>query len=306
MRKFIGLTKRNLLVFFKNKQSVMFSMMTSIIVFALYLLFIKGTYTDALDQVVEMNPGLGSLISESDIDTFANLVMLVGVLGSAMITVPFYCLTTVVHDRERKVDYDISATPVKRWQIVLSYFTASALSSIIMTGIILTAGLLILKVTDGLYITAASVLKAYGIVVLGSVSGTALFMVVVLFFKTASALGAFFGILSAGAGFIIGAYIPVSQFSDSIKTFCNLFPGSHITTLIRNALLNDILDKMDMQIGGVDNGMFVSAIKDLFTFRAFMFGKQAEPKIMVLYVGCWFVLSVVMMVVVYNKTYKRK
>lgn len=306
MIKFMGLTRRNLLIFFKNKQSVLFSMMTSIIVFGLYLLFIKGTYTDALDSVVNANLGLESLITDSDISDYANLVMLVGVLGSAMITVPFYCLTTVVRDREKKVDYDISATPVKRWQIVLSYFLASAVSSVIMTGIILTAGLLILKASGGLYITGKSLMAAYGTVVLGSLSGTAFFMVIVLLFKNSSSLGAFFGILSAAAGFVIGAYIPVSQFSESIRTLCNLFPGSHVTTLIRNALLNDVLDKMDRQIGGLDKGMFVGTIKDLFSFKASMFGHELDIHKMVLYtLGC-FCLCICLMIVVYNKTYKRK
>lgn len=48
MNKFIGLTKRNLLIFFKDKQSVIFSLMTSIIVFVLYLLFLRGTFVDAI------------------------------------------------------------------------------------------------------------------------------------------------------------------------------------------------------------------------------------------------------------------
>ncbi len=306
MIKFFGLTKRNLLVFFKNRQSVIFSLMTSIIVFCLYLLFLKGTYTDALDSVVASNEFLKTMVTSNDIDAYANLVMLVGVLGSAMITVPFYCLTTAVRDREFKVDYDIAATPIKRWQIVLSYFVSAALSSILMTGIILTAGLLILKLTGGLCITAKSVASAYGIVALGSVSGTALFMVVVLMFKNTSALGAFFGILSAAAGFVIGAYIPVSQFSESIRTFCNIFPASHITTLIRNALLNDVLAKMDTQIGGYDNGLFVGSIKELFSFKAFMFGKDLEIRHMLVYVCTWLAVSLILMIFVYTKTYKRR
>ncbi len=281
-------------------------MLTSIIVFALYLLFIKGTYTDALHSAIREFPGLESLITDNDINSFANLVMLVGVLGSAMITVPFYCLSTVVNDRERKVDYDIAATPLKRWQIVLSYYTASALSSIIMTGIILTAGLLILKAMDGLYITPLGVAAAYGIVALGSVSGTAVFMMVVLMFKTSSALGAFFGILSAGAGFVIGAYIPVSQFSEGIQTFCSLFPGSHVTTLIRNVLLNDILDRMDSRIGGLDDGKFVEALKGAFSFKQFMFGHDLEMNAMLIYVVCGIVVCTLFMVFIYNKTYKRK
>jgi len=42
MRKFVGLTKRNLLIYFKDIQSIFFSMLTPIIVLVLYVLFLKG------------------------------------------------------------------------------------------------------------------------------------------------------------------------------------------------------------------------------------------------------------------------
>ena len=49
MKMYMGLTKRNLLVYLKDKQSIVFSLLTSMIVFALYLLFLKSTFVDAID-----------------------------------------------------------------------------------------------------------------------------------------------------------------------------------------------------------------------------------------------------------------
>jgi multidrug/hemolysin transport system permease protein len=79
-------------------------MLTSILVFGLYLLFLKKNYTDVLSNAVALSPGLNGLVTDDDINIFANLIMLVGVLGSALVTVPFHCLTTVVSDREKKID----------------------------------------------------------------------------------------------------------------------------------------------------------------------------------------------------------
>ena len=222
MNKFIGLTKRNLLIFFKDKQSVIFSLMTSIIVFVLYLLFLRGTFVDAIQSAMKEAPGLADLVQDKDVKMYANLTLLVGILGSALITVPFNCLTVVVRDKENKVDYDILSTPIRRWQVILSYFTAAVISAVVMTGIILTVGLLLLGTQGDLYMGAKEIAQAYGIVVLGSFSATALFMIVVLFFKSSSACGAFFSMVSAAAGFVIGAYIPISQFSDGVQTVCNI------------------------------------------------------------------------------------
>ncbi|MCR5502409.1 MAG: ABC transporter permease [Lachnospiraceae bacterium] len=305
MKMYLGLTKRNLLVYFKDKQSVIFSLLTSIIVFALYLLFLKSTFVSAINDVLDHAPALRQMISAGDLDTLTGIILLTGIIGSAMITVPFNCLQTVVNDRENSVDRDILATPVKRWQIVLAYFSASALSAILMNGTILAIGLIALRVNGDLHLGAVGVLKAYLVVALGCLSATALFMMIVPFFRSASACGAFFGILSAVAGFVIGAYIPISQFSGNVQTICNLFPASHVTILLRNALLNGILTHIDGSIGGIDNGAFVSSIRDIFTFRASMFGRTLEPGVMCLYVICIFAVSLVLMSVLYSKRYKK-
>ena len=48
MRGFMGIIKRNMLVYFKDIHAAIFSLLTSIIVFVLYLLFIKGTFVNSL------------------------------------------------------------------------------------------------------------------------------------------------------------------------------------------------------------------------------------------------------------------
>lgn len=302
MRGFIGLTKRNLLIYFKDIQSVIFSLLTSIIVFILYLLFLKGTFVDAIEGAMR---GLENIVKSDDIETFVNGLLLTGIMGSAMITVPYNCLSTVVRDRENKIDYDISATPMKRWQIIFSYFLASVISAFVITAIILTVGLIVLSAMGDTYLSIKSICLLYAIIVLGAISATAFFMIVVIFFKSTSASGAFFGMLSAAAGFVIGAYIPVSQFSDSVQTVCNLFPASHITVLFRKVLLSDILDKVNADINGLDKGMFAESMKSIFSFQTKMFTEMIQTNMSIVYVSIVAVVTIVVMIALYNKTYKR-
>ena len=305
MRKFIGLTKRNLLIYFMDKTAIIFSLLTSLIVLVLYVLFLKGTFESALDSALDQAGSIAGLINSKDREAFVNAMLLVGMMGSAMMTVPYSCLTTIVKDRENKIDYDISATPVKRWQIILAYFTSAALSACIMTGILLTAGLLILSISGGLSLSAGDVLKAYGTVILGSVSSTAVFMTIMQFFKTSQSSNAFFGLLSAGAGFVIGAYIPISSFSDGIQTFCNIFPATHVTVVIRNVLMRGVLDNFDSSIGGIDNGIFTQALRDVFSFNARIFGNDLKISASVIYILAFTLVSCIAMMVIYSKTYRR-
>ena len=173
MKDFLGFTRRNLIIYFKDILAIFFSLLTSIIVFVLYLLFLKGTFVDALEATMN---GLENFVSGGDVDMLANGILLTGILGTAMITVPYTCLQTIVKDRESGVDSDICATPLKRWKIILSYFTASTLCSFIMTSLILTVGLVVIGSMGDLHLSIGSYIAAYGMMFLGSVSSTALFM----------------------------------------------------------------------------------------------------------------------------------
>ena len=305
MRGILGFIKRNVLLFFKDWQSILFSLLTSIIVLVLYLLFLKGTFVSAIQSAMEQYPGLASMVPQKDIDMFANLFLLSGILGSAMISVPFSCITVLVKDRANKVDYDILATPMKRGQIIFAYFVSAVLSSTLLTGIILAVGLIGICMQGNMYLNISQVIKAFSIVALGSISASAIFMIVVLFFKTVSACEAFFGILSAASGFVIGAYIPISQFSNEVQTVCNLFPASQITIMLRNILLNGLLEHINTSLQGVDQGMFVLSLKEYFTFQAKLFNGYLDMNKMLEYILGVILFCIVAQIMIYSGSYKK-
>ena len=305
MRGILGFIKRNVLLFFKDWQSILFSLLTSIIVLVLYLLFLKGTFVSAIQSAMEQYPGLASMVPQKDIDMFANLFLLSGILGSAMISVPFSCITVLVKDRVNKVDYDILATPMKREQIIFAYFVSAVLTSILLNSIILAVGLIGIRMQGYMYLNASQVVKAFSIVALGSISASAIFMIVVLFFKTVSACEAFFGILSAASGFVIGAYIPISQFSNGVQTVCNLFPASQITIMLRNILLNGLLEHINTSLQGVDQGMFVLSLKEYFTFQAKLFNGYLDMNKMLEYILGVILFCIVAQIVIYSVSYKK-
>ena len=305
MRGILGFIKRNLLLFFKDWQSILFSLLTSIIVLVLYLLFLKGTFVSAIQSAMEQYPRLASIVSQKDIDMFANLFLLSGILGSAMISVPFSCITVLVKDRANKVDYDILSTPLKRGQIIFAYFVSAVLTSILLNSIILAVGLIGIRMQGYMYLNASQVVKAFSIVALGSISASAIFMIIVLFFKTVSACEAFFGILSAASGFVIGAYIPISQFSNEVQTVCNLFPASQITIMLRNILLNGLLEHINTSLAGVDQGMFVLSLKEYFSFQAKLFHGYLDMNKMLEYILGVILFCIVAQIMIYSVSYKK-
>lgn len=303
MISFIGMTKRNMLVYLKDRQAVIFSMITPIIVFVLYLLFLRGTFIDSLENYLDMAKGL---INEKDIDMFANLLLLSGVIGSSVITVSYSSLTTIVSDKQNKIDYDISATPVNRVKIVISYLLAAFINSFIISIILLSLGLIIVSSIGDTYLTFGSVVGLYGLTALGALSATTILMIPMLLFKSTSSAGAFQGLLAAAVGFVIGAYIPISEFNSSIQTIANLFPGSHVTALYRDLLLNGVIDNMNNAMNGLDGGAVAEGLRDAFSVKLHMFENEINNIGMIVYTCIMVIVSIIAISIIYNKNYKRK
>ncbi|WP_022765945.1 ABC transporter permease [Butyrivibrio sp. XPD2006] len=303
LRGFIGLTKRNMLVFFTDKGTLFFSMLTPMIILLLYILFLKNSLLSALQNAAI---GLENLVAAKDMAQFVNGLLLTGIISSALITIPYNALEIIVRDREDRVDLDMLSTPVKRFEIILSYFCAAVISAFMQAMIVLAVGIGILSMSGDMYLSAADIVKLVGAVFLGTVSSTSVFMVVMMFFKSMGTCGAFMGILSAVSGFVIGAYMPLSEFNKGIQNVCNLVPATGITVLIRNYLTGGILRHMDECIGGLDGGAFMKAMVDIFSYNTVVGGEIWTLNLTWIYVIISTVIFIGVLRVVYPAVFGRK
>lgn len=303
MRALLGLTKRNVLMFFRDKTNVFFSLLAQFIILFLYLAFLKQSYVEIINSNLV---GFEEFISKSDVSNFINAWLLSGLIGSATITIAINSLTVMVQDKARKIDYDYLASPINGPIITLSYFFGAVINTFIVSGFILTVGLVLLSIMGNLYLSAGYVIMLYVLLLFAVMSSTLLMMLVVSFFKKSSSLSAFSGVVSAGIGFLIGAYMPISQFSKPIQYIANIIPGSHITCLFRNYLMSGPLEHISNSLGGYDNGMFMSTMKEVFSFKLSFFGHTIGMNTMYLYVGGIIILTLIGNVLLYRMSSKRK
>lgn len=295
---FVILTKRNILVFLKDKVTVFISLLANIIILGLYLLFLKENYVSILNSALG---DLSSLIDDNLVDGFINSYLIAGILGTTCITVSLNSLTVMVRDREVHADLDYKSSPVSKVIVSLAYFTGSLLSTFGIGAIFLTVSLIVLQLSSTLFLTSLGIAKLYFLLFLGCFSANTIMIIVASFFKSASGIGAFGGILSAITGFLIGAYIPITQFSDGIQIFCNSLPASHVAALLRNELLTPILDEMNLALGGIDNGMLTTALMETFAFDLNFFGTMVDVNTMYVYVIITAILFSVISVFVFKK-----
>ena len=303
LRGFMGLTKRNMLVFFTDKGSLVFSMLTPMIILLLYILFLKNSLLSSIQDASSM---LGNLISDKDMSQLVNGLLLTGIISSALITIPYNALEIIVKDREDKVDLDMLSTPVKRSEIILSYFCASVVAAFLQTMFVLLCGIGILSITGDMYIGLPDLAKLVGTVFLGTVSSTSVFMVIMMFFKNMGTCSAFMGIVSAVSGFVIGAYMPLSQFNKTVQNLCNFIPATGITVLIRNYLTGGILRHMDECIGGLDGGAFLKSMVDIFSYNTCIGGEIWSLNLTWVYIIIITVITLGIIKVVYPAVYGKR
>lgn len=302
LNSYLGMTKRNILVFFKDKTTLFFSMLAPLIVFFLYIVFLKDTYLSSLKESLT---GLEEYVLASDIENIANSWLLAGLLGTSCITVSLNSLHVMVNDKNSKIDYDYNSSPIKGYIVVLSYFTGAFLNTFLITASILTVGLIILNSIGSLYLGFSTVILLYLVTILGCASSTILMMIIVSFFKKSSALGAFSGIVSAAVGFVIGAYIPLGNFSNAIQGILSLVPGSHVACLYRNLLMKNLLEHIDVSLNGMDSHTFISMAKEAFALNLNMFSYTTSNTFMMVYTSISAILALGLNIVLYKRTVKR-
>lgn len=302
LRAFKGMTIRNMKVYGKDKISLLLSMLTQLIVLGLFVLFLKGNYVDVINQELG---GLKNLLSKDDIEAIVNSWLVAGVVGTSVVTAALNALSVMVHDKMDRIDYDYTAAAVKSRTVVLSYFTGAMLSAVVTSSILLTAGLGYLAVSGSFLLSALDIIMLYGIVVLGSISSTLVLMLFISSFKKDSSLSAFGILISVAIGFVVGAYMPVGQFSESVQTVVNLVPGSHITALLRNVLMQPAINHADSVIGGADNHAFAKTLDDLFSMKLHVFNGTHGTNFMIIYSLAAIALFLVLNILIFRVAAKK-
>ena len=236
-----SLIKRNVSMFFKDKGTFFTSLITPIILLVLYVTFLYNVYEDAFRSQVQGLP-----IDDSLIQGLVGGLLLSSLLAVSTVTVPFCANLFMVQDRVTGARADLSIAPVKPSSIALGYYIATVINGLIISFVALFMGLIYLSII-GWYLSFADVLMLVLDVSLLVLFGTALSSLVCYPLNSQGAMSAVGTIVSAGYGFICGAYMPISSFSKALQNTLVFLPGTHGTSLLRNHALTGVFETMKAQ-----------------------------------------------------------
>ena len=246
MSAMMCLARRNVLCYFRDRASVVFSLMAVIIVVMLYLLFLRNMLVESYPDM----EGMSQLI---------DAWVLAGILGIVPVTTSAGSLQTMVEDRAGGRVRDILVTPMTPAQIAGGYIISTFIVGLAMSAITLAVCVAYLAAT-GCPLSASGVGMSAVLLVPSSLSGSIVVYAMTSFLRSTGAFSGFFTVVSVLIGFLAGIYMPMGTMPAAMQTIGTLVPASHMAALFRDSLAGDALD-----------GVFAGApAETLDSFRAEM------------------------------------
>ncbi len=264
-----ALIRRNVKLYFRDKGMFFTSLITPVILLVLYSTFLASVYEDSFRSALE---AAGASVSDKVLWGCVGGELVSSLLAVSCVTVAFCSNLRMVQDKITGARKDLTITPVRPGTLALSYYAAALLSTLLVNFAALAVCLAYLAKV-GWFLTFGDAAALALDVVLLVLFGTALSSCVIFPLTTQGQASAVGTIVSAGYGFICGAYMPISSFSDGLQKVLSFLPGTYGTSLLRNHALRGVFAEMSA-LGFPPE--VVQAIRDSVDCNLYFFGEKVS------------------------------
>lgn len=272
-----SLIKRNTKLFFKDKGLFFTSLITPLILLVLYATFLGNVYHDSF----AMSFPEGMEVPKKLLDAAVGGQLVSSLLAVCCVTVAFCSNMLMVQDKVNGARKDLTITPVKGTTMALGYYIATLISTLLICLLAAGAGFLYLGKV-GWYLSGKDVALILFDVFLLVMFGVALSSVINFFLSSQGQISAVGSIVSSMYGFICGAYMPISQFSEGLQKALSFLPGTYATSLLRNHALRGVF--VEMKADGYPKEI-INGLRDVIDCNVYFFDNQVELSTMYLILG---------------------
>lgn len=271
------LIKRNIKLFFKDKGMFFTALITPGILLVLYATFLGNVYHDSFLTAIPE----GIKVADNLIDGLVGCQLVSSIFAVSCVTIAFCSNFLMVQDKANGTIKDMMISPVRSSVLSLAYYLASLISTLVIC-YIAAVGCMMYIAAIGWFMSAVDVLLMFIDITLLVFFGTALSSVINFFLSTQGQISAVGTIISAGYGFICGAYMPISSFSSGLQKAVSLLPGTYGTSLLRNHMMRGVFEEMkDSELPGE----LVSSFMDTVDYNIYFFGNNVSVPVMYAILG---------------------
>lgn len=286
MKKIINLTIRNIKVYFSDKGMFLTSLITPAILLILYATFLsnvfQSTFVNAMPKGIELSKQLLNGLVKGQ--------LVASLLSVSCITVAFCSNMLMVQDKVNENIKDLMITPTDKKTLVISYFLASFISTLIVNLFALILCLIYIA-SSGWFMNLTDVLLIILNVVILTLFGCVLSSIINSFLNTQGQISVVGTIVSSMYGFIAGAYMPMSQFGAGLRKVLLYLPTTYGTALMKNSVMRGPFRELEKIVPG----NIVNSLKKSLDIRLLFKGNVVEASTMYLIV----LMTIVVLFAVY-------
>jgi len=230
------LIKRNIMLYYRDRTSVFFSLLSVIIVLTLYILFLAEL------QITSVESSAQQFASTTEIKQLVHSWILAGLLTIVPITSSLGALVNVVADRERKIIKDFKSSPLSIGKYPIAAIISSCIIGMIMSVITVIIYSIYIYISVDYTFTAYQYFMCFGLSILVTIMATSINALLVSFLSTISAFTSASIVIGTVVGFITGVYVPMGILPQGVQDFIKLLPFGHAAVLFRDILMKDTLN----------------------------------------------------------------
>lgn len=240
MKNVFSLVKRNCLLFIRSKQVFFSSLISSIILVALYFLFIANLYSQGF------NDAAGFILDQNQLNAAIYLQMIMGVLVINSVSLSTGIFTFMASDFETRKTEAFLLTKIKPFEITFSYLISALAISFMFNCFTLCVSVVIIGVITDVWVSAGAFFAIFGILVLTTVVGCMVMLLITSAVRSSVAIGVISGILGTVLGFLCGIYMPYTNMGEGAIYVGSLLPFTHLTIWLKQTALSDLFSQFGM------------------------------------------------------------
>jgi len=263
-----SLIVRHLHIFFRDKGNVFFALLSSIIMFALYIFFLGGIQADSLQNGANE-------ISDSLAANFVNSWVFAGIITITAVTTSLAAFNVFISDRADGRLKDFAVSPIARWKLTLSYIIASIIISSLLTILAAILGQAYLMLSGGDFIGLENTLRLIPLLIFLSTVFSAFACLIATFIKTTAAFTSLSIIIGTSVGFLAGIYVPVGSLPSAVAIVVNALPFAQAATLTREPFAGDSLGQISQ------GGPQLEALQNTYGFNIVIGDATLSPVVLI-------------------------
>lgn len=228
---------------YRRDKGMFFSSLCSpLILIFLYTTFLANVYKDSFYSSLPS----GFAVSDRLINGTVAAQLTSALLAVSCVTVTF-CVNLIMvsdHATGSRKDFDIS--PVRKPMLYFGYLIATVVNSL-MVNLVSLGACLAYSYRMGWYLSATDLLYLVLDMLVLVLFGALLSGIICYPMRTQGQMSAIGTVISAGYGFLCGAYMPISTFGEGLQKVLSFLPSTYGTALIKKHSLRGVFEAMETE-----------------------------------------------------------